>query len=86
MEINLKINLENNTEINLDINIKFKLQINRKIKPTSKKILAYIQDWPKNWLQWKLTQFQGGKMKREFVAENLWMNGFWNRRDTTQKV
>ena len=34
----------------------------------------------------KLTQFQGGNMKREEDAENLWMNDFWNRMDTVQKV
>ena len=36
--------------------------------------------------QKKLTQFQGGNMKREEDAENLWMNDFWNRMDTVQKV
>ena len=33
-----------------------------------------------------LTQFQGGNMKSEDDAENLWMNDFWNRIDTVQNV
>ena len=40
----------------------------------------------KNLIKNKLTQFQGGKTKRLLEAENLWMNGFWNLRDTTQNV
>ena len=34
----------------------------------------------------RLTQFHGGKMKSELDAENRWIKGFWNLRDTTQNV
>lgn len=34
----------------------------------------------------ELTQFQGGKMKREEEAEKRWMKDFWNLIETVQKV
>ena len=34
----------------------------------------------------QLTQFQGGKMKREEEAEKRWMKDFWKRMETVQKV
>ena len=48
--------------------------------------IAYQNHLKFKFLNSILTQFHGGKIKSEDEAEKRWRNGFWNLRETVQKV